>query len=260
MKVAWPTLAVAVGSFGLVGLAVGGFGTGRLSGLAALGLGCFAAFTPVHEAAHGNVAASRTVNDLVGHLCAGIVVGALGPYRVVHGAHHRYTDDPVRDPDAALVRGPGWAWPLRFAFHDLAYLRFYLARWEGRPRPERAELVAMGLVLAAVLVGASASGWLAAVLWGWLLPTRIAVFLLAWTFAWVPHASEVGYRNHRQGVLTWLLLGQTFHDLHHQRPDVPFYAWPGRFRTRQDSPDGPAKAPTASAAVSRMPATRGTAR
>lgn len=198
--------------------------TGRVGCLAAVAgssVACYAGFTPVHEAAHGNVSRWPWLNDAIGHLCAALLLGALGPYRFLHLEHHRHTDAPGQDPDL-------WSagrWPLlRWATQDLGYLRFYASRWATRPRWERYELLLSGGLYAGVLLGSAIAGprVLVAVLAGWVVPARIALFALAALFAWWPHAPGAPVRTARW--LNVLLLGQGYHLVHHRHPRVPFYA------------------------------------
>ena len=242
-SVALPTLALALVSVStLIGTVVA-TGLGGLPVGLSIAMGtasCFAAFTPVHEAAHRNVCRSRPANDLVGHLCAWVLGGALGPYRFVHAAHHRYANHRRRDPDAPLGSGPGWALPLRWALHDLTYLAFYLRHAPQRRWVEVLELAApVGLV--AVVGGAAVAAgppWTHAVVFGWLLPARLALTLLAATFAWLPHAPHRDTHRfrattvHSAGWLTPLLLGQNFHGVHHLYPRVPFYRLPAIWKAR----------------------------
>ena len=50
----------------------------------------------VHNAAHGNF--PRAVNRAVGELCGALVVTRFASWEIVHQRHHRYSDDPARDP------------------------------------------------------------------------------------------------------------------------------------------------------------------
>jgi fatty acid desaturase len=62
-----------------------------------------------------------------------------------------------------------------------------------------------------------------------MLPARLALFTLAATFSWLPHAPHHSTDSYRATSvrsspwLTWLLLGQNFHLVHHIDPGKPFY-------------------------------------
>lgn len=242
---AWPTVALAVLTILTVVGSVLGVSSGVLHPAAALlvsTIACFAGFTPVHEAAHGNISERVWLNELVGHCTATLMTGVLLPYRYIHGQHHRSTNVPGEDPDLWAAHAAPWVTPLLIATQDVGYLRFYLQRWWSRPLVERANLVAGGLFFIAVLALSALAGEhaLFAVVLGWFLPARIALVLLAWTFAWLPHAPHTETDPHRATTVHsgWLcnilLLGQSYHLVHHLRPAVPFFRLAAVWRRERD--------------------------
>lgn len=194
-------------------------------------LAAYVGFTPVHEAVHGNVSRYPWLNNLVGHLCSIPLNGAFTPYRYLHGQHHLHTNDQPNDPDFWSGQGRAWLLPLRWATQDVGYLRFYFGRWNERPLFERSDLLLSALMYAliAVVTLAFMPQLFVALLLGWFLPARIALFLLAATFSWLPHAPHRETDPHRAtsvhsaSWLTWALLGQNFHLVHHLNPGIPFY-------------------------------------
>ena len=246
-RVEWPTVALAAGAVVLFAAAVV-LVVQRVIHPAAAGvmatLACFIAFTPLHEAAHYNVARARWLNELVGHVCAVLLTGTLGPYRYLHGEHHRHTNEPHDDPDHWSGRGPAWLLPLRFATQDVAYLAFYLRRWRTRPVRERMDLVVSALAYSAV---AGAAVWagreaLTLVLVVWIIPARLALMALAWTFDWLPHRPHVitaaadrhrATTLHSSPLLHLLLIGQSYHLVHHLFPRVPFTRYARLWRARR---------------------------
>jgi len=262
-QIAWPTVLLAVACVCLTSAAVAlqalplGAGYRALAFVMATAA-CFAGFTPIHESAHHNIAPDRRANDLVGRLCAPLLLGALGPYRWLHGQHHQQPNRPGSDPDLYGATGPGWALPIRWFTQDVGYLMFWLR--SRRPRAERVELFGFGAAYVAVGLAAAAAGpqGVMALLLGWWLPARLALGLLAVTFAWWPHAphrpGEPGRTTVDHPLAAVLLLGQNHHGLHHRHPGVPFYrlaAWkrpvdgispPGR------TAQGPGRRPPAPAA------------
>lgn len=234
---AWPTVMLAVTvwvAFLAVGLALAG---GALSPLVALPLQAalaFAAFTPAHDATHDAVSRHRWLNDGIGWLCASILIVPFAGFRVIHLAHHRDTNDPARDPDMWSGRGRGPTRLARWATQDLHYISWYARRAAVRPRAEVWQ-TAVGLaVMVGVVAGLVAAGHGAAVLWGWLVPTRLAIVALAITFDYLPHQPyhvlgrsdplrATAVIEHRW--LTPVLLGQNYHLAHHLFPGVPFYQY-----------------------------------
>lgn len=279
--VAWPTVLLAGSCLATVAGSVTLLALGAVPwpvALAASTVACFAGFTPVHEAAHHNVSRHRALNELVGRLGALLQLGALGPYRFLHLAHHRHTNVVDADPDL-WSHGRGWTLPVCWATQDLGYLRFYAARWTTRPRLERLDLVACATlyVLAGVLAAWAGPAVLGAVVVGWFLPSRLALLALAATFAWLPHAPHRAgdpFRATSVRSAPWLnllLLGQSYHLVHHLRPGVPFYRLAETWRTervtwvprgavdRSQATGSPANGPIASAAAARAIATGGSA-
>src|SRR5262249_59005957 len=62
-------------------------------------------FCALHESIHRTAFASRWLNDLVAWVCGVLLVLPPGYFRLYHFAHHRYTQDPTRDPEL-VVPGP----------------------------------------------------------------------------------------------------------------------------------------------------------
>ncbi|MES2460154.1 MAG: fatty acid desaturase, partial [Armatimonadota bacterium] len=102
----------------------------------------------------------------------------------LHREHHSHTNVPADDPDLWCGSSPKWALPLRWLTQDIGYLRYYFLRWSTRPRLERANLVLCGSLYAAIAVGAAmvTPALFLALLLGWIIPARLALFTLAATF------------------------------------------------------------------------------
>jgi beta-carotene hydroxylase len=224
-----------------------------VAGVLPLGAGFFLiaaimymAYTPVHEAVHGNIhgdhARLKWVNDLCGYLCAQVILVPYSTHKVEHFTHHRFTNQPGKDPDYAVRRmgdGPAacilavgrmfWT-QVTFLFENYwttASLRektIYCAEI-GLALAWRAALLLLlpwqdGLVL---LVGAFVAG---------------ATFTTYW-FAYRPHhpyRDPARYRNTNSLIvpgwmkpLEWFWLGQNLHSIHHAFPRVPFYRYHALF-------------------------------
>ena len=50
----------------------------------------------IHNCTHGNF--PRPINRLVGELCGMVVLTRYASWEIVHRRHHKYSDDPERDP------------------------------------------------------------------------------------------------------------------------------------------------------------------
>lgn len=53
----------------------------------------------VHNATHGSF--PKAINRVVGELCGALVLTKFASWEIVHRRHHRYTDDPEKDPHPA---------------------------------------------------------------------------------------------------------------------------------------------------------------
>ncbi|MDH5538878.1 MAG: fatty acid desaturase, partial [Rhizobacter sp.] len=60
-------------------------------------------FTALHETAHQTAFRTRAGNFLVGHLSAFVILLPYEYYRAFHWDHHRYTQDPARDPELSFA-------------------------------------------------------------------------------------------------------------------------------------------------------------
>jgi fatty acid desaturase len=238
-RFAWPTALLAVVAWGAQGVALWAAWTGRWPAAAVVAvasLSAYASFTVLHEAVHGSLCLRpRAINGVVARLAALPLMAPGWAFRFLHLEHHRHTNDPEKDPDFWNGLGPRWALPLRWAITDLAQYGFYFRHWSRRPLAERLETVlGLGAIAAAAAWGvASGHGW--ALLWAWILPARIALFVLAFSFDYVVHrphtvtAAQDRLRATRvldvPAPVRLLLLGQHLHLLHHLHPGVPFYRY-----------------------------------
>ena len=104
--VAWPTvvMVVVVLTGFLTNLAL--FAIGVLPAWVALLLLAaltYMSYTPLHEAAHGNIHGKQDnlewLNKLCGFLVAPLIAVPYASHRLEHFTHHRYTNQPDKDPD-----------------------------------------------------------------------------------------------------------------------------------------------------------------
>ena len=245
-RVAWPTLAVLVGALALWGFGVSLVGDHVALGVVAATIGAYLAFTPLHEAAHRSIARARWVNELAGRAASLPLLGPFSAVRYVHLEHHKHTNDPVADPDHWSGRGPAWARPLRWLTQDLHYYAVYVRR--ARPRRELVEVVATLAGFVAIAIVLVATGHGRAVVFGWLVPARLAIGVLAFAFDYMPHrphaitAKQDRYlaTSASEGLLRYALtLGQSLHLVHHLYPGVPFYRYGVVWRERVRLAAGP---------------------
>jgi len=211
-----------------------------------LGWALVALFATVHECIHYTAFRTRRINHWVGWAAAVPSLLNADYYRHFHYAHHRYCQDPTRDPELSppppASRG--------------AYLRRLLGidYWRGRARVSRRVLAgdfagmdfipvharpgvrrsvaAMLALAAAVLVGwAVLDPW--APLLYWIGPIVLAQPILrAMLIAEHTGCAESadGLANTRTTLAAWpvrlLHWNMPYHAEHHLYPSVPFHALP----------------------------------
>ncbi len=245
-----------------VGLFVGSLVVWVLTAWAVLGLGVslwltipvqaavsFVMFTVLHDAVHYSISRRRWVNAVLGRLSIPFVVGyASAPlFGFIHIEHHRNTNEERgSDPDAWATDGPAWQKPLRWLTIDFWYAAFYLKHLSRRSGREVAETLGVVLLFVAGIAAAAGYGVLWQVAVVYLIPSRIALGVLAWWFDWLPHHGlavtqrENRYRATRVRVgLEWLLtpalLYQNYHLVHHLHPSIPFYRYLAAWRRNEEA-------------------------
>lgn len=247
----WPTVVLALTALGgwvtVLAAAVAGAIPAPLA-VALLTLAGYLTFTPMHDASHGSIARARWLNELTGRLAGLPLMAPFRAFRFAHLEHHRNTNDPARDPDMWSGGRFRLTLPLRWMTQDLHYYAFYFRQLATRPRDERAETVIALLVLWGTAALAAASGHGREVLLFVVLPSRLAIGLLACSFDWLPHAPHetrgsddrfratlnVRWSSERPGrFLTPLLLSQNYHLVHHLFPGVPFYRYGAVWAARE---------------------------
>ncbi|HVI03673.1 MAG TPA: fatty acid desaturase [Enhygromyxa sp.] len=62
----------------------------------------------IHNCSHGNF--PKSINRLVGELCGIVVLTRYASWEIIHRRHHKYSDDPIRDPHPITPEAAGY-WP-----------------------------------------------------------------------------------------------------------------------------------------------------
>ncbi|MGH2958870.1 MAG: fatty acid desaturase [Solirubrobacterales bacterium] len=203
------------------------------------GVAAFLLFTVAHECSHASASSIHGINLWMGRIATPFftVVGGFSMLRFIHMQHHRFTNhSDGRDPDHYTQSKNRFALPLRWATVDLAYTRFYFPKLSQRPRTEKIEFVVNEAILIGVIAALCIQGFAMEVLLYYFLPTRIALFILACTFDWLPHhelPDDIDSNKYRatrvtigaEWLLTPLLLYQNYHLVHHLHPRIPFYRY-----------------------------------
>jgi len=202
-------------------------------------------FAPLHEGSHYTPFKTRWLTDLVAWLSGVAIIWNSSYLRYSHLWHHRYIQDPTRDPELAspkptnirefLRRLSGFDY-LRGNIRD--QLRILGGRYERMPYiPELARPAVRRSVLLQFAVYAAAAAvairYPAAVLLYWLVPLLLGYpFLLIVLMAEHAGCAENGdnYANTRTTYTWWplrlIFWNMNYHAEHHANPAIPFHALP----------------------------------
>ena len=203
-------------------------------------------FAPLHETIHRTAFRGRRLNDAVAWLCGAVLVLPPAYFQAFHFAHHRYTQDPERDPELAQPKPATLGAYLRTA-SGLPYWReriaTTLAHAAGKvtepfiPPSHAARVVREARILLA-LYGALAAASVAAGSWlavgYWLVPALLGQpFLRLYLLAehtgcpLVPDMLRNSRTTRSNALVRWLAWNMPYHAEHHAYPALPFHALPG---------------------------------
>ncbi len=197
-------------------------------------IAAFATFTPMHDASHRSVARAKWINELVGRVCSYILMSPFTAFRYIHAEHHKHTNDEHHDPDYWSGMGPAWLLPFRWMSQDIHYIYVYVGAWQKRPQAEKIETIVTFLATWTLVITLCLMGFAWPVLLFWVLPSRIAIAVLAYSFDYLPHKPHkiTSAENRFKATtvrpspwLTPLFIYQNFHLIHHLYPAVPFYRY-----------------------------------
>lgn len=204
-------------------------------------------FMPLHEAAHKTVFKNRSMNVALGQLSGLAIAYPYEYYTLFHWDHHRFTQDPERDPELLNGTIPTSDTKLAIAYSGIVQLtnriRLMLrhastgrvvARWI--PEDKRHLVVMEARAYAGVytvLLLASFALSTTVLLWTWLIPLVIGqIFLRPYLLA--EHTgcehTRSAFDNTRTtytgAVMKWFAWNMPYHVEHHAYPSVPFHALP----------------------------------
>ncbi|WP_067436718.1 fatty acid desaturase [Nocardioides jensenii] len=249
--ISWPIVGIFSGAIALFAFSTWAALADRLPAPLTIVLSAtaiFVLFTVLHDAAHYSVSTRRWVNVAFGRVAMFFVSPLISfkSFAFIHIEHHRNTNDDANDPDHFVSGAPMWQLPLRFPLMDVPYLSFLVRNVRRRPRAEVAETVFLMVASVAVIATSAFTGHLWALAVIYLIPERVAMFVLAWWFDWLPHhdledtQQENRYRATRNRVgsewfLTPLLLSQNYHLVHHLHPSIPFHRYVATWRRNEEA-------------------------
>jgi fatty acid desaturase len=206
-------------------------------------------FAPMHECVHRTAFASRRANAAVGW-----VAGVLGFYnstfyRHFHAWHHRYTQDPARDPELIYPKASdrlayvkeitGFTFWYRRAIDYPAIALGQTRRLPFVPASARRQIaVSMSCQLLIYLAAvASVAAGFSAALYFWFLPAILAQPLLRAVLI-TEHTGcstdQNGLSNTRTTLasapIRLLMWNMPYHAEHHLFPAIPFHQLPALHR------------------------------
>jgi len=204
-------------------------------------------FAPFHEATHGTAFRTRWLNRSVAWVTGLALQLPPTHFTLEHAAHHKYTQDPVRDPEripeAYSIKGYLW-----FAT-GLSYFRYNFANLYNHARKNFTEMertfippnslarvqheawIIWVAYLGIFLISLLLQSWAAVIYW--LLPRVIGEPVMR-----IIRMSEHGacplvpdmLKNTRTvktfAPLRWLNWNNAHHAEHHAMPAIPFHALP----------------------------------
>jgi fatty acid desaturase len=204
-------------------------------------------FMAVHEAAHKTVFTSRRLNEALGHVSSLMIVLPYEHYALFHWDHHRFTQDPDRDPELVTATIPSSDTRLAIAYTGIVQLtnriRLLVRRaltgqavapWipESKQGMVVREARIYALVYLALLIASIALSS-TMLLWCWLVPLYVGQLFLR-PYLYAEHTgcerTRSAYENTRttytDALTKWFTWNMPFHVEHHAYPSVPFHALP----------------------------------
>ena len=204
-------------------------------------------FMVVHETAHKTAFRSRAINVAVGNLSAFAIGLPYEYYCLFHWDHHRYTQDPDKDPELILGQKPASDTQLAIAYTGLLQMltrvRLMLRHaLSGKvtvpwiPENKRAGIVRearLYLAFYLILLIASLAAHSAILFWVWIAPVLAGQLILR-PYLYAEHTgceqTRSAFENTRTTmtgtIMKWFAWNMPYHVEHHAYPTVPFHALP----------------------------------
>jgi fatty acid desaturase len=206
-----------------------------------------ALFGAMHESVHYGSFKTRWMADVLAFFSGAAILNNAGFYRHYHLAHHRYTQDPARDPELITSPSPrSWgAYLFRVSSipflvlrtRDILLFPFGFKGGVDYIHPSGwAEARRWGrwlLALYALLIAGSIALQTTVVLWVWFGPLLIGLPLLRLYLlsehTLCPHSDD-GFANTRTTTSTalvrFLMWNLPYHAEHHLLPNIAFHHLP----------------------------------
>ncbi len=201
----------------------------------------YALFTPMHDASHGSIGRQeyRWINNIIGHLSSFAFPVPFPAFRYIHLQHHKYTNNIDYDVDTWTSHGPWYILPFKWFTLELYYYYVYISNIGNRPKNECYPTIGLLVFWIFFFHYFISIGYGEIMIWSWLLPGRLATGILGFFFDYLPHRPHshtneediykatcvISLYEQQTMILTWPLLQQNYHNIHHLVPYIPFYCY-----------------------------------
>ncbi len=210
-------------------------------------------FAPLHETIHRTAFRSRWINTTVSWICGPVLMLPPDYFRAFHFTHHRYTQNPERDPELGYAKPSSWrSW--LWTVSGIPYWRERMTTtWQhamgrvttpfigaaARDGIVREARILLGVYAMVAVVAVAAQS--AAPLFYWVLPVLLGqpflrMYLLT-EHTGCPLVADMRV-NSRTTLTNWVMRrlawNMPFHTAHHVYPGVPFHALPEVHRRIRD--------------------------
>ncbi|HEX9447662.1 MAG TPA: fatty acid desaturase [Dongiaceae bacterium] len=203
-------------------------------------------FTPLHESIHRTAFASRWLNDGIGFAIGCLLLLPRDYFRAFHFTHHRFTQDPARDPELASPKPTN----LRQWLFHVSGLPYWIGQSRGliaaalgrtpvsfysndRQRQDvvREARLILAIYAAILVLSVVTQSWLAVIYW--LLPALLGqpclrLYLLA-EHSLCPETDDMlsnSRTTYTNAIIRFIAWNMPYHIEHHAYPSVPFHALP----------------------------------
>ncbi len=212
-------------------------------------------FCAAHEAIHRTAFRTRALNDAVAFVCGLAILLPPAYFRAFHLAHHRYTQEPDKDPELVDPRPQSlgsYLWYLSGLPYWRGQIAALLRHAGGRveetfvTRQEKPKVVREARIFLGICVGvAGLSLWSGSTLalMFWVVPALLGQpFLRAYLLAehhGCPESRDMMLNSRTtesNAALRWLAWNMPYHGAHHAYPALPFFALPAAQATLSARP------------------------
>lgn len=207
------------------------------------------ALLPSHEAQHDNIARPGTkwrwLNELVGRVS---LIPLAGPYRmfkITHLGHHRFVNDPDKDPDYSTSAKSAW----HFLWKSVAnrqprgpggvarYVEILEDINTSDARRALREAAITQMLFLGVMIAMAWNGYAIEAALLWWMPRHLGFTYIRMVLSWMPHHPVKVRGSSRYGntraFKSWagnlLTSGMEYHIVHHLYPNIPIHRTPSAY-------------------------------